>query len=63
MRFCPKTDWLKNHLEIKNGYNFQERTAFSIDIIKCDIKKDSTCKRIEAIDKVLKLVYFTMYTL
>ena len=51
-------------MRVKNGYsNSTERTSFQVEIVKCNADMNQTCKNDKALEKVLDLVYFTVFTL
>ena len=51
-------------MKLKNAYtNSNERVSFAVEIIKCDINEDSTCKTELEIEGLLNELYFTLYYL
>jgi len=61
-RFCPDIDKIKDHFQIKNGYNNKhERISFSVEIVKCnDDSSKVKCKN-DATEDILEQIYFTLY--
>lgn len=61
-RFCPDiNDDFKKFWQVKNGYtNETERISFSVEIVKCN---DADCKSEAQTQKIMNLMYFTVYTL
>jgi len=61
-RYCPDMDSIKDILKLKNGYlNNEDRISFSVEIEKCNSLENPNCKKDAAIQKVLDVLYFTVY--
>ena len=62
-KLCPDVPESEENYKVKNAYvNSKDRNSFAIMIEKCDKTRNANCKNDTEINKLLKLIYFTTFT-
>ena len=58
---CTRLVDLRGHVDGEcRGFEHENRTSFSIEIFKCNKKRNSRCQNSNMIDKFLQKVYFNI---
>ena len=62
-KFCPDVPDFESKYKVKNAYvNSISRNSFSLAVEKCMKERNPYCKNDSEIDELLKLIYFTTFT-